>query len=505
MVREDWPLSMAAGSISTPQRVFLFSEAALIAFSGALAMAFVRVPEAGTAKWLLAAAGLALFALAPFALFSSGRLLLLVGFLFFPVTLLLGGKDALSLSSALILGMFALFLLALGLRARQEGPARLLRQEKILWIAALLAIAVLGLLKSPRQYWGPEVRHLVNFASSALLFLMLVNWPRLGRQDARRFAERMLVLIIALTCLQVLIGLLVFHWPEAGRLFTLFLVRTKEELAMGGDRAAMKRLSCLNMAVEEIGEFLALLCPLVLWFAFRRNRWFWLVFGLFWLGLLYSNTRSTILLGAASSLLMIAVHLRGMRVREFVPLALCVGAAALVCLLFYSALLEPVIKHLEISWLEWRAEGGVMRVVNREQAWPEAWRVTKATLSLFGNGPAPSRVLGLNEIHMHSLYLTLLFQFGILGALLYLALPFSIAGRLLARLAERRNANRLFHLACLLSLLVFLFNEVKFEFNRADAYQQLIWAMFAVYYLAARGAGAQEAPAAAGKGPSLEH
>ena len=37
-----------------------------------------------------------------------------------------------------------------------------------------------------------------------------------------------------------------------------------------------------------------------------------------------------------------------------------------------------------------------------------------------------------------------------------------------------------------MSFFTFIVNELKFEFNRGDSYQQVLWFIFVIYYLAAK-------------------
>ncbi len=53
-------------------------------------------------------------------------------------------------------------------------------------------------------------------------------------------------------------------------------------------------------------------------------------------------------------------------------------------------------------------------------------------------------------------------------------------------LRERIGPDYLLIITCLISLSSFLINEVKFEFNRGDSYQQYVWAIFSVYYMTGR-------------------
>jgi len=96
-------------------------------------------------------------------------------------------------------------------------------------------------------------------------------------------------------------------------------------------------------------------------------------------------------------------------------------------------------------------------------------------------------VVGLNELNMHSLYMTVLYQFGIVGSVLYIGLIVSIPWNLY-RQRFPKGELRLHRLryACLLAVVFFLVHEIKFEFNRSDSYQQIVWALLAACHLVSR-------------------
>lgn len=459
------------------RRFFLFIG---IAFSVLLAAFFL--PRVGVAvplaKYFIALLLIGLFFIAPFPLFSQERLLLVVLFIFFPVTLNVLGKDAISVASILILAMaLACFI---GILAKQPE----LRLEKVRWVLLLLAIAGLGIVKSPRGFWGPEIRHYLNFASGILLFLMILNWPKICGGNGRDFARRLFNLLVVMACVQVLIGITVSIWPSLGEMFSVFLERTKEELSLESWKG-WTRLNGLVLEVEEMGEIIAMLLPLVVYLAFQRSRWYWLFFLILVTGLFMANTRSTILLGVMGCIPIFFAYLKKAKVRQVAPLALLIFITLIIMLCAGTSVFDAVVNHMIASIKSWQSGGGLMTAVNRQQVWPDAWKVTMSTLSLFGNGPAPSRVVGLNELNMHCLYLTLLYQFGIAGAVIYLLIPLSILVKLVLPLGKP-NPLRSFRLVCAISLAIFLINEIKFEFNRSDSYQQLIWAMLAFYALHAQ-------------------
>jgi len=472
---------MAPNAPASREKVFLYCEVAVGILIAAVVLSCWSELNIALAKYLAFALICGLFAMAPFRLFSAKRLLLLVGLVFFPVTLTFGGKDAIGSASLLILLMACFYAFGFLLADRSR-----IQVERVGWIALLIVIALIDALRARRAYIGPELRHFLNFATSGLLFLMLINTPSLCGIKRGSMAQKLLSVIVFLVAAEVCLGLLAMYLPFGSRMFRVFLVRTKEELLSVGDSISAIRLSTFNMASEELGEILAMMCPLVFYLALNRGARYWGVFLLLGVGLLFVNTRSCILLALASTLIMLVGY--GCRVRVKNLLVFAAGAAATVILLGVLApsVLVGVAKHMSVAVSGVHRGQGLITVFNRDFVWPDAWRVTKSTLSWFGNGPAPSRVVGLNEYNMHNLYLTLVYQFGIAGSLVYLGLPLLVLGGLtLGAIRSGENLRR-FKWACALSLLLFFINEIKFEFNRSDSYQQVIWVMFALYYLVAR-------------------
>jgi hypothetical protein len=82
--------------------------------------------------------------------------------------------------------------------------------------------------------------------------------------------------------------------------------------------------------------------------------------------------------------------------------------------------------------------------------------------------------------------MSLLFQFGIIGSTVFLIFFVVLTKRLFVTAETIKQENKevyLLAVSCLLSLFCFLMNEIKFEFNRSDSYQQFVWCFFAVFYL----------------------
>ena len=82
---------------------------------------------------------------------------------------------------------------------------------------------------------------------------------------------------------------------------------------------------------------------------------------------------------------------------------------------------------------------------------------------------------------LQSLSLILVFQFGFIGTVFFLTFFYILTNRMVLKLNSVNKDSQLYLLtgSCILSFVAFLVNEVKFEFNRSDSYQQVIWLLFA--------------------------
>jgi len=462
------------------ENAFLFALVVAGAFLAACGLSYAGSDRIVLAKYAVAAIIAVVFAVAPYRVYSTKRLLLTVALLFFPVTITIGGKDALSTGSLAILFMACAY--EVRLLWSKKGS---FRPEGLLWVATLILIALAGALSAPRSFWGPELRHFLNFATAALFFLVLVNAPRFIGANRIELARRLAGVVIWMTLFQIFVGIVIYYHPVVGKFLSVFLVRTEKELA-AAETLYYVRMASIVLPPEAVGEILAILCPLTLYLVFEGTRRYWVVYGLMAAGLLLANTRSGILLFAVASAVMVLIY--GFRLKWFEAVVIFVGVPATFFVLAARRpeMLQNVASRLLIVWQSLQGRRSIVEIFQREMVWYDAWDVTRRTLSLFGNGPAPSRLLGLNELNMHSLYLTLIYQFGIVGGALYLGLILMILLRLLVPRGRTLARLRNLRIACALALVCFLVNEIKFEFNRGDSYQQIIWVMLAVFYLVAR-------------------
>ena len=268
---------------------------------------------------------------------------------------------------------------------------------------------------------------------------------------------------------------------------SLFLHRGPQTFVSGGeDQYALA--TPIFAGGEAFGELLLLIFPFSIYKVFRSRLAVYLPLCLLLLaGIVMTLARSAILLAALQMVLfgLMLVARRVTRTRSIAVLGVALVAILVFSPMFASAI-DSSVSRLDVSLSAWESGSGLQTALNRSLVWPNAIEVIKDHISLFGHGPVQAYILGIGKYNFHSLYLTLLFQFGIVGTAVWLFFFVYLGTRLvssLRRVRLRTDSAVLLVTACLLSLVCFLLNEIKFEFNRADSFQQYVWVVFAVFYV----------------------
>jgi len=418
---------------------------------------------------------IALFIFLPEKLFCENRLLFLVGMTFFPVTLTLGGRDTFSTATFAIL-LTASFVL---IKFLLQGRAR---TEMVTWIGILIIIALTGVFQWDGINLSRQARHFLNFSSSAILFLILVNAPGLFECNRIVLARKLIIVMIWMVVAQLLIGTLVYYAPETGKAFQIFLTRITESLTTISNYD-YTRIQSLVLSKEGIGEIVSILTPFIIILALEGKKKYWIAYGAMTVGLMLANTRAGIILFVIANIIMFSAYRFHIKRFAWLMLAIILGSG-IVLLSIQSQIVIALIYRMDEVLMKISQHDNLIEILNRSSVWYDAWEVTISTLSLSGNGPAPSQVVGLNELNMHSLFMTIVYQFGIVGAVIYFSLFFYIFFRLIRRRSDVVGYDiRKFRFACVTAIFIFFLHEIKFEFNRSDSYQQIIWVFFAACYL----------------------
>lgn len=410
---------------------------------------------------------------------------MLLLFITFPVVLRFAGNDALATGTLVVL--LCLALNTVTARATWTRDDRLV----IGLLLGIILLAGIGAISGGgATYWGQELRHWLSLVGAVAGFLLVVGWTRAAGVDAGRVIESVIAAIIGVLSLHVVLSLVLQRWPDMEHYLSVFLYTGQQSL-VADTEDVYARATTIFARGEGFGELLLLVFPLSIYKLFRSSLVIYLPLTLLLLaGVVASGTRSAILLVSLQIVLfgLVLLSYRVTRVRSIVALGLAAIAVVVFSPLFASSV-QASMQRLDISAAALEGGSGLTAVLNRSLVWPNAIDVTAHHISVFGYGPVPAYVLGIGQpYHFHSLYLTLIFEFGILGTAVWLAFFVQLGARLFAalrRIKFRSDPAALLLTACLISFFCFLLNEIKFEFNRSDSFQQFVWLVFAVIYASA--------------------
>jgi O-antigen ligase len=284
----------------------------------------------------------------------------------------------------------------------------------------------------------------------------------------------------------VFLSFIIFNFPFIEKYFTIFLNREQEFLGGHVRDGFYTRATSIFTGGEEFGELLVLLFPFALYKIFTsRKKIYSLVLGAFLLGAIISGTRSAFLLIIFQVITF--VYILVPKKYNTQKIVISVTLVTIILLMFpvifkYSFIL---VERLRMTVELTGHNNDITSMVNRSMVWPPAYALTISTISLFGHGPTQAHVLGYPVYNFHCLYLSLIFQLGIIGSIVFLFFLFILVKRLWnsLRTCKIQEKEYLLVVTCLLSLICFLINEIKFEFNRSDSYQQFVWICFAIFCL----------------------
>ena len=406
----------------------------------------------------------------------------------FPITLQFFGKDALSTGTFIILITFTW-----SLTKYRIGSTIAKDQFLFALLFFMICIASIGMLtKTPQVYLGPAVRHYINFISSIAVFILIIHSQHIsGIADSKGdYIEKIITTLLIITVIHVFLSFIILSYPWVEQYLTVFLNRTQENLGGKILDGAYVRATSVFIHGEEFGELLILLFPFVLYKAFAsKEKFYFLITVALLFGTLLSGTRSAFFLIIFQILVFVFI----LAPKRYSTKKIVFSIAFVpICILMLPVIFKYgslLIDRVQETLVLIGQNEDLINVVNRSMSWPLAYELTMNTISFFGHGALQAHVIGFPVYNFHCLYLSLLFQFGIIGTIVFLMFFVTLAKRLLGsvnRLKQKKGSDYLLIVTCLLSLTCFLINEVKFEFNRSDSYQQFVWCVFSVVYLSGR-------------------
>ena len=317
--------------------------------------------------------------------------------------------------------------------------------------------------------------------TACCLFLLLIDSLKFPDYDeTKKFFIEVMDLIVFLTCIQIIIGIVVYYIPDTERFLKIFYSVNITDFQFYGRSVDIndKRLHTIVLPVESLGEYIAILFPYVMYrLSDKVNISFMAYLVILCMGLMLCGTRSGLLLSGfaiAAYLFIIETSLK----KRFLTLVIFLSIISLV--LYFGIGVHLVVGRFSEAYGAYVSGNDLLAVTNRSFFKTNVeYFINK--LSFFGNGLVSPLIYGFLHIDFHNLYQTIIFQYGMIGSVFYFALPASLIR--LALIKRKKFPQEKLYTVILLSVSIFLINECKYEFTRKINGILIIWITFSMYYL----------------------
>ena len=304
-------------------------------------------------------------------------------------------------------------------------------------------------------------------------------------EKRERWIEFILAFLISMILIQIVLGIILYIFPNFGYIMAIFTNRSiGDTLLYTVDPEGFKRLTGIIIRQESMGEAIVTLLPIVLYkFAKTEKPIYFFVLMLFGCGVIMSATRSAIILFCLFSIIYMFQQRKLFKIPQWFFLSFICTLATILIIGFFPSTFENVINRFSLAFQMYQKGEPIIGVMNRDEVWSIAFHATISNLNLFGNGMI-SLVGSKMKTDFHNLYLTILYQMGILGFIVFWGFIAMLILRTYKSFKIALNdKDRLIAYSVLMSLSILIINSVKFEFNRDASYQQYVWVLFAIYYL----------------------
>ena len=119
------------------------------------------------------------------------------------------------------------------------------------------------------------------------------------------------------------------------------------------------------------------------------------IIALFAVGIFLSATRSSAIFVLISIIAFIFFSRKKIYSRKKISIIIVVLIVGFIATPFLSILLHIIITRFSKTISNINKKTSFVKTINRNAVWPDAWRITFQTLSIFGHGPMQGMVLGM--------------------------------------------------------------------------------------------------------------
>ena len=403
--------------------------------------------------------------------------IILVVAAFFPIPLNISTTNLGPISQYLVLATFFIFFIGYLI-----GKTQIVFTKNLL---PLLAVLFLFGTISTISTWGNHDIYRTSFWSLVMLlscgsFLLLLDSLEFDNvSERKRFFHLLMDLIIFLLCLQIALGIVVYFFPQAGKYFSIFYSKNSTNyLAAAMVDGNIARLRTIVFTPEGLGEIIAMLLPYALYrLSTYRSLIFLICCTILGCGMMLSVTRSGIVLSCVAVAFYLVFIEKSFSMRFTVATAFLMVTGIVIS---FDLGTSAVVQRFSSAFDQYAAGGDALTISNRV-FFRENFQFFLDHLSIFGNGLVSPLYYKILTYDFHNLYLTIFFQYGLIGGLFYFLLPILLARKIWQNLRSGRDEK--LDKIMLLSMGIFFINEFKFEFTRNLNGVLIIWMIFSLYFL----------------------
>ncbi len=343
-----------------------------------------------------------------------------------------------------------------------------------------MIITFLSSFMTESIYYSTAIKRAFTITGAVILFIMITSFiSKLDNNSKMNFLLKLLKLVLILLMIEVIYGLISLIYPNILNITFLFTGGEPRE-SYGSEYFI--RLTGIFLTPESAGEILATILPLnFAIYIYSKDRTFLFSAIVTLTGLMLTLTRSAIFLGLIGLIFFAIIGLRGkyrMKIVYFVSFIFLVSP---IILFLFPSLLQDIVYRFNITLDNFFISGLTLDTINRGM-FENAYFYVLNNINVLGHGMVT--IVPTGVLHLHNLYLTLLFQLGIIGLILFLFFllqVFVVNIKALKKIKNDKN-KKMIIVAILIGLMVFCLNEFKFEFMRHSSYQYLTFVILSIFY-----------------------
>lgn len=392
----------------------------------------------------------------------------------FPYFIKFGGNDALTINTLLIYFAFTIVVIN-----NMVNKTSFFKLEYEFLLPAFMLFGFTMALLCNLNFLGQSIRHYISHCSGIVLYFVLLA-------TVKNYSEVFLIIKIILftLILQAAISLLQIEWPGIVSFFNIF---RRGELEVG---AAFQHDSIRAMGTfgeyELIAEWFLIgaILSLALIYETQQKKYFFPLFCCL-AGIVFTKSRTPLGLFFITFFMvsfLFLLHKTDKRIitikLNFVLIFLC-G----LIFVFFRGHVDQLIGRIEQFSESIHSKD--LTIIHRDVAWGTAFQAIKRP-TIFGRGF--SNIENYFNLHsFHSLYLTIIFRFGVFGLIMHLLfwfIMFKNAWRLILGRVKVHNWYFLFFLTA--TIMAMLLDEIIIEYFRQSITIQFAWTLYALLIISLR-------------------